>query len=472
MKRIFFFLLIAYLFAACSPRALHEAQGIVAQADSVWHQGGMYSDSLSLAQAYETLGKISKLSIINHQSSIDYAHACYHYGKLLRAKDDPVTAMQAFIDATHSRTRDYHILGRIYSNMGYIALEANEYLYAFDMYQYSARAFILAQDSLMYYFAQNNMAYALAENREKDRAFAILNQLEYKGNYLLQEAIMETRAEAYVRANEYDSAICCADKVLAMGYKSPLLYMIKAQGYSFKDENDSATFYAQQIIDESNNLFLLANAYYILTNQYDTKDINGVRNVAANRADTQKLIEIRQGKLSQAVQLLEQDLKRKPNLTWLLAVIVTMLVTGSIAGIYIFRRRQKHQLLSQLESREKETLTQMRNKVDTRCALLKASPHITKDLCWKDFEQTCQIADQQFYMLASKLQKAKGLNETEIRLCILVLIGLNEKEISQTLPYAISSIGKLKYRVGQKIGITAKNLRDFLINFAIDEHVK
>ena len=43
------------LLSACSSNALSEAKQTVAQADSVWAEGGMYSDSLSLAQAYETL---------------------------------------------------------------------------------------------------------------------------------------------------------------------------------------------------------------------------------------------------------------------------------------------------------------------------------------------------------------------------------------------------------------------------------
>ncbi|MBR7154048.1 MAG: hypothetical protein IKD12_01905, partial [Paludibacteraceae bacterium] len=46
---------------ACSP-SLHEAQDVVAQADSLWHAGQMYGvdagDSTTLAHAYETLNVI------------------------------------------------------------------------------------------------------------------------------------------------------------------------------------------------------------------------------------------------------------------------------------------------------------------------------------------------------------------------------------------------------------------------------
>ena len=104
---IVFLLLAGMVGQGCSSRAIHEAEAVVAQADSLWQAGLMYGidagDSLSLAQAYETLGAWQWFH------ADEYAHSCYHYGKLLRAKEHPAEAMQALINATHSRTHDYHI---------------------------------------------------------------------------------------------------------------------------------------------------------------------------------------------------------------------------------------------------------------------------------------------------------------------------------------------------------------------------
>ena len=50
----------------------------------------------------------------------EYAQECYRQGREKREAGEPVAAMQCFINATHSRTRDFHILGCIYSNMGSI----------------------------------------------------------------------------------------------------------------------------------------------------------------------------------------------------------------------------------------------------------------------------------------------------------------------------------------------------------------
>ncbi|MBR1878415.1 MAG: hypothetical protein IJ814_05335 [Paludibacteraceae bacterium] len=141
MTKLYILLLAALV--SCSPRPLREAQNVVAQADSLWHNGQMYGidagDSATLANAYETLGKHAFV----HRTSVfrTYVHSCYHYGRLLRQKDNPVEAMQVFINATHTPAHDYHILGRVYSNMGSICHLAGEYGLAYDMYERSAICF-------------------------------------------------------------------------------------------------------------------------------------------------------------------------------------------------------------------------------------------------------------------------------------------------------------------------------------------
>ena len=147
----------AVFLGSCSSRAIHEAEAVVAQADSLWQAGLMYGidagDSLTLAQAYKTLGDIPLPFGEGLGLGSPYAHSCYHYGKLLRAKDHPAEAMQAFIHATHSRTRDYHILGRVYSNMGSISHLAGEFQLSYDMYEKSADMFIRNCDSTAYFYA-------------------------------------------------------------------------------------------------------------------------------------------------------------------------------------------------------------------------------------------------------------------------------------------------------------------------------
>ena len=81
----------------------------------------------------------------------------------------------------------------------------------------------------------------------------------------------------------------------------------------------------------------------------------------------------------------------------------------------------------------------------------------------------CKIMDDNFYMLASRLHQRHVLNETEIRLCILVLLNLSRTEISNILPYALSGVGKLKDQTAKELGTTGKNLREYLLKMTIEE---
>ncbi|MBO4666376.1 MAG: hypothetical protein J5612_05830 [Paludibacteraceae bacterium] len=458
---------------------MREAQAVVAEADSLWHAGHMYGidegDSATLAQAYETLGKYAVFySFVHRTSSLNtYAHACYHYGRLLREKDDPAAAMQCFINATHTRTSDFQIVGRVYSNMGSICHLAGEYQLAYDMYERSARTFLQDKDTLSYYYLLNDMAYESAERGDSITAISIIKKLEnlHEGEFPFFTLL--TRAELSLKRKNYSSAIPYAKQALSLNFNNsvtPLL--ILAQSYSYLGEKDSAVYYANLVLLNTDDTYNINNALYILTNDDESKDIQAVRETAADRSDTQKLIEIKRSKLSQAVQLLEQDLSRKPDLRWLYATIGTLTIISIIIGLYVRRKRKKQTLLSQQIEHLETTFTDLRatreNQIEQMCATLRASTNLQNDLSWKDFDKLCALVNEHFFLLAGKLKQTAVLNETEIRLCILVLIGLSRIEIANTLPYALNSVGKLKDHTAKLLGTTGKNLRIFLLKMAIE----
>ena len=485
-RYIVFLLLAGMVGQGCSSRALHEAEAVVAQADSLWQAGLMYGidagDSLSLAQAYQTLGNIPLPFREGLGLGSPYAHACYHYGKLLRAKDNPIEAMQAFIRATHSRTHDYHILGRVYSNMGDLCHWANEYALSYDMYERSGQMYLLNGDSLLYFYDLNNMAYEKAMLSDEDATFKLLDDITH--SYVNREVnfkVIETKAELFLRICQYDSALHYASILCKELPNYSAGFLLQAQAYSYLAIQDSAVYYAERVLDNSPTLEETNNALYILTNDDESKDKAAIRQTAADRSDTQKLIELRQMKISQAAQLLEQDIVRKPDLRWLYAVIVTIIVIGSCILFYVHKKRSQHKLLSQqvddLTSRtiamqvKNEELTQsysnnynqIKEDIDHKCALLQDSEKIRRTLVWKNYHTMCTIVDKQFYMLASKLQSKQLLNETEIRLCILMLLDCGYDQMAELLYYAPNGIGKLKLRVAKKLGTSAKGLRSYLI---------
>ena len=444
-------------------------------------------DSVTLAQAYQILRDIP-LSFSEGLGS-SYAHACYHYGRLLREKDNPVEAMQVFIEATHSHTRDYHILGRVYSNMGDICHLAGYFPFAYDMYERSGDMYLRNGDTLLYYYDLNNMAYELAEQGQKNSASLLINRIEKScTNEEVLLKTLETKAVVCKKVAQYDSTIYYTSQLLYCGCKEPAILLLRAQAYSFLGENDSAVYYANYVLSISKELFNENSALYILTHDDESKDKQAIRKTSADRSDVQKLIEIQQGKLSQAVQLLEQDLNRKPDYRWLYIIIVTLFIVGTCIYIYVYRKRRQHALLSQrVEDLRHETESMQEkheqivqehseynrnrvNEVKNNCNIIIGAETFPKNIHWSDFEGMCKIMDDNFYMLASKLRQRNVLNETEMRLCILVLLDLRRDQISKTLPYALSAVGKLKDQTAKKLGITGKKLRDYLLKMTIEEY--
>ena len=470
MKQNWFIgIVIGVMMLSCSPRAVREAKSVVAQADSLWRAGMPCGDSIALAQAFTTLDTYQYLY------PDDYAHACYHYGRLLREKENPVEAMLCFIHATHSHTRDYHILGRVYSNMGDICHLANEFDLSYDMFERSADMFLQNGDSLAYYYALNDMAFELAEQGKKDSCFVITENI--KDHNPTESTLISycniSQAQACLKCKQYDSVIFYVHQSRPDLQSIPSSILQLAQTYSYLEIKDSAVLYARQVLLTSNALSDINNALYILTNDDHTESKDAIRKTAADRSDTQKLLEIRRSKMSQAVQLLQQDLTRKPNLNWLYSLLAALCTITVLLYFYIHKKQKAHQLLSQkiqaLKSEEATSLTQRRKQVEANCALFVNSPTIKVDLGWNNYAMLCKCIDAHFFMLAEKLKQMRILNEQEVRLCILVLLNISRNQIADILPYAQNGVGKLKYRVAKKLQIEGKNLRKYLICIAIDK---
>ena len=490
----------AVFLGSCSSRAIHEAEAVVAQADSLWQAGLMYGidagDSLTLAQAYKTLKEHSAFSrqlsevfpFVQRTSFLrTYAHACYHYGKLLRAKDHPAEAMQAFINATHSRTRDYHILGRVYNNIGDMCHLAGEYRLSYEMFEKSADMYLQNGDTLLHYYSLNDMAFELVAQKDTSYICVLLDSIQTYNHSDVILKSQETKALMYLQSQHYQAAISLIDSMQVEGYYDLMGYLLKAQAYEHINQFDSAVSNASFILSHTTDSRYLISACYILSHVDKGISSDSILELTSIRADAQKDWGIRNGQYANAVQLLEKDLERKPDWQWLYAVIATVLIIGAAIVVYVYRKHKKHDLLaqkisdltlksnavqanheklvnryeSQHQRREEETLH--------RCALLRECPQIAVELKWSDFDAACSIIDSHFYLLASKLRQKAVLNETEIRLCILVLIGLNRIQIANTMPYALNSIGKLKDQTAKKLGTSGKNLRDFLIKMVVDE---
>lgn len=464
---------------ACSPRSVREAQTVVSQADSVWHAGQMYGvdagDSARLAQAYETLGKYAVFCPFVHRTSslcTSYAHACYHYGKLLRAHDDPVAAMQAFLSATHSRTHDYHILGRVYSNMGDICHLAEEFALSYGMFEKSADMFLQNGDTLNYYYALNDMAFELAEQGKKEEALNLLTIIEqYCRDAYLLSMVKETKADAYFNKQQYDSVLIVLDE-------SPIIY---PAGYAFKaralwhlNQSDSTLYYAKQVIAMPNaSKQEQYNMLYIILDKDSTLQNEEIKALSEQRADIEhKMLVPLHKRYAIASKILRLDIEKIPVYIYVLYITLFVVVVISLLFLYsgyIHKKKVQQQEILRIIQEEQSTRIQNRQQeIENICMAIRNDSNWQQTINWKDYEKLCGFVDKHLFFFAHRLKDKKVLNEKEIRLCMLVLVGgFSDKQMANYLYYAEKGIRGVKRYTAQKLGTNSANLRQFLLQMLV-----
>ena len=459
---------------------MREAQEVIAHADSLreahLYAQNEYDDSLSLAQAYETLKEIPLpfRGWLGLNSS--YAHACYHYGRMLRAKDNHLEAMKVFIKATHSRTRDYRILGRIYNNMGDMAHLAGDYALSYDMFAISADCFLQNGDTINYYYGLNDMAFRLAEQGKKEETLVLLDSITRNcndKNVILKT--WETKAEVYRKISQYDSTLYYSNKLIDAGYIPSFAYMLKAWALEHTGKKDSAVWYAKYIMQmPSVSVQEQYNMLYILSNYDTTLTKEEVLELSAQRADLGfDVLDPLHTQYTMAVEILQKDLHRIPKYVYVLLVGIVLLFF--ILGLIYYAKKikqeklQQENILQDFQQQKSSYYQQRAQEIERKINILQEDNNWQHTIQWKKYDSLCRYFDEHFFLFSHKLQERQILNEKEIRLCFLVVLGrFSDKQLASILCYGEKSIRGIKRRTAQKLGTTSAELRVFLHNVVLD----
>lgn len=392
------------------------------------------------------------------QRANDHAQTYYEQGRALREQGELTQAMEAFIKAAQSGTKDEALLGRVCSNIANMCRQANEHSKAFYVYTLSAEHFAASGDTLAYAYALNNMAWEQAVMGHKDSALLYINAaIQCYPASPLTDKVIESRAAACLFAEEYDSVLF---------YTAPpandYLLMLRAQAYSYLHQHDSATFYAQLLLPRTTNLFYLDDIYYILTHDDSAADKEAIQLLSSERMDVQKDIEARHGKLSQAIQILEQEWNREYSPWLMIAFLCALLVSIGLSVWAIFIHRRHCRLHHEMNQQEQTRLMTLQRNIQ----IVQDAQDLRQELQWDDYAALCVQLDKRFDGLAMHLAR-QGLNEQDIRLCTLVLLGLSHKEVAELLNCSPKSIGKFKDLTARKLGVSGGELAEHLKNLNV-----
>ena len=350
-----------------------------------------------------------------------------------------------------------------------------------------------ANDTTLYYYALSEMAFELSEMCMYDETMAVLNKIENEcedKNVLSYTWI--TRLKFYEKKGDADSVIYAADKLQELGNHAAIGYVKKAQAYWYLEQYDSAVYYANYVMSLP---YAVAeekyNMLYILI--YNDTTINEEEKIkhTEERADIDKeILDPMHQQVTQAVRILRQDIDRKPKFVHIILFFLSVCLVIAVSWFAKLRIRKQHtraiddiaakqqQLVSQtIQEQQKQELLQQQteehrqyiiNEIENNCKRLQSSEDWQKEICWKDFKALCDYMNKSFFNIIHKLAKSYNLNEKEMRLCILVLLGFfSDKQMAGLLFYSDKTIRGVKMRVANKIGTNSAKFRAFLINCVI-----
>ena len=194
--------------------------------------------------------------------------------------------------------------------------------------------------------------------------------------------------------------------------------------------------------------------------------------------------------LAKAVQLLNLDISYTPSRKQIVLLVISLMVIGGVVLLCVIGIRrwskwqhaniEKERVQAQTEvqkARQEQQIIraehsayydQLRVEIENNCKLLRKMQKIETELAWEQHQHVCEMADKHFHLLANKLRALDVLNEREIHLCILVMIGgFSDKQLANMLSYGTNSIRSIKLKTANKLGTTSSNLREFLIEKAV-----
>ena len=466
---------VSVLISACSPQRRQQAEMTVRTADSLRAAGQYYNASAALAEA------VSALRPLRFFRRNSYAHACYHYGRLLIDSNHPLPAVEQLLQAEHYAPRDYSLLGHVQTNLAYVCQLELRWMVAYDLYETAGTNFILVGDTISYYYSLASMAFTSTYLNRYDTTYTLLNYIQSNCSDSSVIRWAEVSLMLLAMDRDYSEVIARANSLLAHGMHQSLAELYKAKAFHYLAENDSACYYAQLVINNSSSLSDKCNAYYILTNDDAKADTELLQQRASTRADIQREMQHRQAELTQAVDyyLQQQQISKRRKIALFIGFFVLLGVLCAVFVLYSRRKKHKKDIISlhkknrtlqlsnqdlqqsnmHLQSEQAEQYRQILSDIESTCQTLLANPNWMKVMQWDDYKSLCRNINVRFYRLEERLQAINSMKEQEVRLCVLVLMNLSHKEIAGILRCSHTSIGRFKENTAQKLGVHGGELR-------------
>ena len=474
------FIVLLLCFSSCS--SWHEAKAVIAMADSIDQtQHLIYDDTVALRKAIHTLnnplGRTFKRSTLGK--------AFYYMGRNLEDDYSQVArAAECYVAADWLKIDDPIYRGRVNSCMGRICGNYNKDSLSLLFYERALEHFALCDDTIYYARGLLNVVGlldALCNFEKADSLLRLAARYQLTDSYRC--SVNDAFAHHFYRLNTSASP----DSIIYYLCKNPITDSWRASTLAGVFYNlgqmDSAAYYAQKVICEYNDVpGNNVSAYYIL-HKYAIQrgDVIAADSIASLRMDERRKSEAKKIDSLDGVQVFEEYLAYCEIYRWrvLLYCLAGLLALSVVVLLLWYWQRAKKEVHAQAEAVQQaemeyhQTLEEQRNQ--RMEALMQHVEHFRKrypkpNKEWSNYEKMRTELNQSLLCLLDKLAERK-LSEKEVRLCIYCLLyhDVSTKVLAEYMIYSAVGIRTFKQRTAQKLGTTAANLHDYLVELAISD---
>lgn len=460
----------------------HAAEAVIAMADSIDQtEHVIYDDTVALREVIHTLnnplGKTFKRSTLGK--------AFYYMGRNLEDDYSQIArAAECYVAADWMKIDDPIYRGRVNSCMGRISGSYNQDSLSLLFYERALEQFALCDDTIYYARGLLNVGKllgALYQFVEADSILRLAAQYDFTDAY--RYSVNDAFAHHFYRLKTPISP----DSIIHYLQKTPIDDSWRActLASAFYDlgQMDSAVFYAQKVIYDYNDVpgnnvsaYYILHKYAILNN-----DIHAADSIASLRMDERRKSETRKIDSLDGIAIFEEYLAYCEVYRWrvLLYCLAGLLALSVVVALLWYWQRAKKEVSSQAEALQQAEMEYQQTLEEQRSQRLEAlilhvehfrkrDPKPNKE--WNSYDKMRSELNPSLLCLLDKLAEKK-LSEKEIRLCVYCLLyhNVSTKVLAEYMIYSAVGIRTFKQRTAQKLGTTAANLYDFLVELAISD---
>ena len=479
VRHLTYLLLCLFLVSCGYSNRYQEAKNVIAIADSLdQNEHQLYNDTVVLLQAIRTLD--TPFGRLFAHNQLGKAH--YYIGRHLSLDDKITQAAEHYIAADRAQIDDPIYRGRINSCLAHISKQNESdslalifFIHANDAFRTSGKNWYYAHTLLdvsefhtyLHHFAEADSVLRIAASYNLDDYY-LARFYETKGIYFYEQL-------------QYDSALYYFHKSLDIWqYEEDKFYTYKKlmQVYLDMDNFAQALPYAQIIVELSGDPNDLVNAYYCLMQDAKARgDIDKLSAYAHARQDANDLLMESVGKYKSALTKLEKHLANPYPYRWawiallcLILACLLLLITIVLHRRYATHRLQvAHHQIDDLSARMQEQASEHKVEkqvYDFNTTLSNIRTKYAKPRKqWNDYNQLKRELDIPLHDWFSQLDQLHLSNRENVFCAYMLLYPhASLEELADWMHYSPTGISTFKRRIAQKLGISTRELYDFLHN--------